>query len=218
MNIIEIFHSIQGEGILSGVASVFVRLAGCHLRCRWCDTPYALKATDGQVMSIAEVVAQVEKWACRHVVVTGGEPLLTGELPPLLEALHQRGRHITLETSATQYRPVTCDLVSISPKLAHSQTDASLPRLNIAAIGEFVARHEVQLKFVVESRADLQEIEGILSQLPPVPRDKVLLMPQARTRAEHTARGPQVVTWCLEHGFRYCPRLHVELWDGQRGC
>ena len=76
LRVSEIFFSIQGEGRRAGVVSVFVRLAGCDLRCKWCDTPYALDSEKGTLLSVEEVVSRIEKYDCREVVVTGGEPLL----------------------------------------------------------------------------------------------------------------------------------------------
>lgn len=250
MNVSELFYSIQGEGRLAGVPSVFVRLAGCDLQCRWCDTPYAQRSEQGEPMTVSHVLADVLKYNCRHVVVTGGEPLLTLDLPDLLTALSREGKHITLETSATQFRDITCDLVSISPKLSNSlplgtdnlhykesiagvspapieDADGTSAvqgkcRLNISAIRNYIDHYDYQLKFVVENEIDLPEIEQVLRQLQnnekngEINRNNVFLMPQAQTRKQHSRLGPRIVQMCLEKGFRYCPRLQIELWDNQR--
>ena len=84
MLISEIFHSLQGEGELAGVPSVFVRTAGCNLRCTWCDTPYSSWSPEGTQMGVAEIVAEVSRHPARHVVLTGGEPMLAPELPALV--------------------------------------------------------------------------------------------------------------------------------------
>src|SRR3990170_1963985 len=120
MKIAEIYKSIQGEGRLTGTPSVFVRASGCNLRCCFCDTPYASWQPEGQDYAVDEIIAEVEEWDCRHVVITGGEPMLLAELIPLCRELRRRGRHITIETAGTLYLPVACDLMSISPKLAGS--------------------------------------------------------------------------------------------------
>src|SRR5262245_36448860 len=120
MKIAEIYKSVQGEGLLTGTPSVFVRTSGCNLRCWFCDTPFTSWAPEGTDISVDEIVAQVEEWDCRHVVLTGGEPMLFAELLPLADALHDRGWHITVETAGTLYLPVACDLMSISPNLASS--------------------------------------------------------------------------------------------------
>ena len=111
---------MQGEGLLTGTPSVFVRASGCNLRCWFCDTPYASWTPEGEDLSVDEILAQVERHDCRHVVITGGEPMLFAELIPLTAALRAAGRHITIETAGTLYLPVQCDLMSISPKLANS--------------------------------------------------------------------------------------------------
>src|SRR4051812_39944646 len=120
MKVAEIFHSVQGEGSLLGMPSVFVRTSGCNLRCSWCDTPYTSWRPEGDILSTAEVLERVCNYRCRHVVLTGGEPMIAPELPSLTEALRTEGLHITIETAGTVEAPVTCDLMSISPKLSNS--------------------------------------------------------------------------------------------------
>jgi 7-carboxy-7-deazaguanine synthase len=123
MKVAEIYKSIQGEGRLAGTASVFVRASGCNLRCWFCDTPYASWQPEGQDYAVDEIIAEIEEWDCRHVVITGGEPMLFAELIPLCRELRRRGRHITIETAGTLYLPAECDLMSISPKLSGSAPD-----------------------------------------------------------------------------------------------
>jgi 7-carboxy-7-deazaguanine synthase len=227
MKIADLFYSIQGEGRLTGVPSAFVRLTGCNLRCAWCDTPYTSWHPEGQPVTLAEVVHQLQTFPVRHVVVTGGEPLLSPEVVPLCAALRDRGYHVTVETAATVFRPVDCDLASLSPKLSNStphERDGGRfaerherLRLRPEVIRAFMERSDYQLKFVIEQLADLEEVEALLAQLPGVDREKVLLMPQGVTREELAERGPLVAEACKERGFRYCPRLHVELFGNQRG-
>src|SRR5215218_6948470 len=100
MRISELFYSIQGEGKLMGVPSTFVRASGCNLRCTWCDTPYASWDPEGEELSVDEIVARVTAFGSRHVVLTGGEPLIMPEMDALCDALHARGHHITVETAA----------------------------------------------------------------------------------------------------------------------
>jgi len=226
MKVSEIFKSVQGEGMRAGEVSVFVRLAGCNLRCWWCDTPYALKKSQGREMTPAEIVEQAEKYHCQAVVVTGGEPLIWPETPTLLHDLKKQGKVVTLETNATQYRPVECDLVSISPKLPNAISDKpehanhitghERAWLNLEAIQSFMDNHNVQLKFVVGKERDVDEVEEILAQLRGVERNQVMLMPQARTKQEYRKRAPQVAQMCIERNFRFSPRLQIELWGAQR--
>jgi 7-carboxy-7-deazaguanine synthase len=92
----EIFHSIQGESTFVGTPCVFVRLTACDLRCSWCDTPYAFH--EGRKMSVAEVIADVDRYGCPVVEVTGGEPLLQPDVVPLMEQLIATGKTVLLET------------------------------------------------------------------------------------------------------------------------
>src|SRR4029078_1195514 len=98
MRIAEIFRSVQGEGLLTGTESVFVRTSGCNLRCWFCDTPFASWSPEGEDLSVHEVLARVAYLACFHVGIAGGEPMLHAELIPLTSALHERGLHVTVET------------------------------------------------------------------------------------------------------------------------
>ena len=221
----EIFYSLQGEGSLAGVPSVFVRLAGCPLRCRWCDTKYAWAKEAGRRHSIAEIVEQVRQWPCRFVVITGGEPMINSDLPQLVQELKDAGKHITIETAGIAYIPeLPCDLVSISPKLSNSlpkdTKSAAIhehSRLDLAVLRELIENYNYQLKFVVDSQADLPEIEQTLSKLGSIDSQKVMLMPQAATRDELLAKSPMVAEMCKQTGFTFCQRLHVLLWDNQRG-
>ena len=97
MKISEIFYSIQGEGTLVGVPSVFVRTSGCNLRCVWCDTPYTSWKPEGREMTEEEIIATVRSFPARHVVVTGGEPMILESVVPLTHALKGAGLHITIE-------------------------------------------------------------------------------------------------------------------------
>src|SRR6187401_901216 len=101
MLISEIFYSVQGEGELTGVPSVFVRTSGCNLRCTWCDTPYASWNPEGQEMSVSEIVAEVLEHPAQFVVLTGGEPMIAKGIRELADALHAAGKHITIETAGT---------------------------------------------------------------------------------------------------------------------
>jgi len=178
-------------------------------------------------MTPAEIVAKVSNYNCEAVVVTGGEPLIWPETPTLLYELKKQNRFITLETNATQYRPIECDLVSISPKLAHAISDkpehaqhiAGHERawLNLEAIQSFIDNHNVQLKFVVETEQDVDEVEEILTRLQGVDHSKVMLMPQARTKQEYRRRAPKVAQMCIERNFGFSPRLQIDLWGGRRG-
>ena len=225
MRVSEIFYSLQGEGFLAGVPSVFIRLAGCPLRCRWCDTKYAWDATAGDDSSVAEIVRAVKKWPCRHIVVTGGEPMIDAELPKLTRGLKAAGKHITIETAGIAYIPdMPCGLMSISPKLSNSTPqDAKLAakhdrsRLDLAVLSELINNYDYQLKFVVDSQDDIAEIQETLGKLENVDAQKVMLMPQAATRDELLSKSPMVADLCKRTGFAFSQRLQVLLWDNKKG-
>jgi 7-carboxy-7-deazaguanine synthase len=225
MHINEIFYSLQGEGFLAGLPSVFVRLAGCPLRCRWCDTKYAWDKEAGRQNSTDEIVRTVQQWPCRFVVITGGEPMVDPDLPQLVRELKAAGKHITIETAGIAYIPdMPCDLMSISPKLRNSMPDdAKLAaihkntKLDLAVLEELIDHYNYQLKFIVDSEADLPEIEETIQKLGNVDREKVMLMPQAATRDELLAKSPMVADLCKRAGFAFSPRLQVFLWDNERG-
>src|SRR5687767_1127779 len=109
MKVSELFYSIQGEGKLVGVPSVFVRASGCNLRCGWCDTPYASWEPEGEEMLVDEIVQRVGEFGARHVVLTGGEPMIMAEIGELCERLKGRGYHVTIETAATVFKEVRID-------------------------------------------------------------------------------------------------------------
>ena len=230
MRVSEIFYSLQGEGILAGVPSVFVRLAGCPLRCRWCDTKYAWDETTGLYYSIERIVQTVQKWPCKFVVITGGEPMVNpdvsvkSELKELVRKLKVCGKHITVETAGIAFIPeMPSDLMSISPKLSNSTPEnpklAAIhehSRLDIAVLAELIKNYEYQLKFVMDSQADLQEIQQTIQEIGNVDLKNVMLMPQAGTRDELLAKSPMVADICKRTGFVFCQRLQVMLWNNER--
>lgn len=210
-----------------GVPSVFVRTSGCNLHCRWCDTAYTSWKPEGTHLRVTEIMDRVTAFPARHVVVTGGEPLIAEEIDKLCAALREQKYHITIETAATLFKPVACDLASLSPKLSNStpwqREDGRFAerheklRLQLDVIRAFLKHSDYQLKFVIDEPGDVDEVLAILAQMPEVDRAKVLLMPQGVTREELAQRGPWLADVCKEQGFRYCPRLHIELYGNQRG-
>jgi 7-carboxy-7-deazaguanine synthase len=228
MRIAEIFQSIQGEGLLAGVPSVFIRTSGCNLRCDWCDTPYASWKPEGLEMSVSEILKKISVWNCNHVVLTGGEPMIAPDLTELADALKKQGKHITIETAGTILpNGIPCDLASLSPKLSNStpppERDSAwarkheATRLQPEVIAEWIRKYPFQLKFVVSTENDLAEIKTLLSRLPPVPSDRILLMPEGIDVKTLATRSPWLVEICKREGFRFCPRLHIELFGHTRG-
>jgi 7-carboxy-7-deazaguanine synthase len=219
MRIAEIFYSVQGEGTLAGVPSVFVRTSGCNLRCAWCDTPYTSWQPEGSERSIDSIAAEVESFGARNVVVTGGEPMIA---PQIGELTRRLPGHLTIETAGTVDADVRCDLMSISPKLANSTPQGAwagrhdLRRYQPDVLKALMARFPYQLKFVLVSASDLDEIHSILTGTGADP-SHVVLMPEGIDAKVLAERGRWLVEICKREGFRFSPRLHVDLWGARRG-
>lgn len=254
MKVAEIFHSLQGEGKLTGVPAVFVRLSGCNLRCAWCDTPYASWEPEGSDMSVEQIVAQVRRFDCHHVVLTGGEPYLFKELPQIVARLKAppREHHITIETAGTLWQDLPpYDLASVSPKLANStprRRDGGRfaqahedQRLNFDVLRRFATTPTIadrQWKFVVAQPSDLLEIRTLLVQLSlyhaneaagggggessggpgslKIDPADILLMAEGTDPATLSSRECFLVDLCKQHGYRFCPRLHITLFGNTR--
>jgi 7-carboxy-7-deazaguanine synthase len=227
MLISEIYRSRQGEGLLSGTPSVFVRTSGCNLRCSFCDTPFASWVPEGKQLSVPEVVQQIQFFAdeAQHVVVTGGEPLLQREIIELCTEIKRAKFHITIETAGTIYRALPCDLMSVSPKFSNSDPELGRAgpwrlkhqstRHSPEIVDQFIGQYEYQLKFVVDQPADLDEILSYLDQLRPVDPSRVLLMPQGVELVELQKKAVWLEPLCRVNGFTFCPRQHI-LWYGNR--
>lgn len=227
MKIAEIYKSVQGEGLLTGTPSVFVRASGCNLRCWFCDTPYASWNPEGNDYAVDQIIAEIEEWDCRHVVLTGGEPMLFAELIPLCEKLREQGRHTTIETAGTLFLPVECDLMSISPKFSSSGPDpAQHPhwsrrhereRFRPEVMRQLLSGFEYQLKFVIDTPSDISELQAFLAEFPEIDSQRVLLMPQGTTQDALAQRTDWLEPMCQEHGWTFCPRRQIEWFGPVRG-
>ncbi len=224
MRISEIFHSVQGEGQFAGTPTVFVRTTGCNLRCAWCDTPYTSWNPEGVQRTWQSVFEQVLEYDCRHLVLTGGEPMLQPDVVPITRELASRGKYITVETAGTVFRDVHADLMSVSPKLSNSTPDDAIwsqrhdrLRENDAVAARLFDEYNCQLKFVIDCADDLTEVEAYLARFPSVSRDQVWLMPQAITQNEIETKSAWLTPIARERGFQISPRLHIELFGNVRG-
>jgi 7-carboxy-7-deazaguanine synthase len=223
MRIAEIFYSVQGEGSLVGVPSIFVRTSGCNLRCSWCDTPYTSWRPEGEDLSPAEILERAAAFsAARHVVLTGGEPMIAHGILELSRNFRERGMHITVETAGTVFAPVACDLMSISPKLSNStprgvfETHHEKLRLQPDVLRRLMGSYDYQLKFVIAHERDIAEARTVIEQLE-APPGKVILMPEGVTADVLNERGVWLAELCKQYGFRFSPRLHIHLYGNRRG-
>ena len=227
MRIAEIYKSTQGEGFLTGTESTFVRTSGCNLRCWFCDTPYTSWNPEGDDLSVDEIVQEISQFACDHVVITGGEPMLFAELIPLCEDIKRLGRHITIETAGTLYLPVLCDLMSISPKLSNSTPSQKQAgrwrerhdqtRHAPDVIQRLTAEFDYQLKFVIDERDDCDEVRLYLKQFPNIENGRVMLMPQGSNGDQLAEVGVWLEDYCRSNEWQYCPRKQIEWFGVVRG-
>lgn len=209
----EIFYSLQGEGTRCGTPAVFLRLAGCNLKCKWCDTKHSWGS--GISCSAAETAAKIAAYACNSLVITGGEPLLQqAELESLLQLL-PADTYIEVETNGTiTPSPALAQRINqwnVSPKLQHSG-NPGCNTLPAESMHFFAALPNAWFKFVVQQEEDWAAIATL-----GLPRQRTILMPCATTRAELEAARPAVVEMCLRHGARLGDRLHLTLWDDKKG-
>ena len=215
--IAEIFFSIQGEGPTAGLPAVFIRLQGCSVGCRWCDTKYSWDPAAGRAVDLDELMSQARSYPCRRVVITGGEPLESSLFFPLVSTLKDEQFDIEVETSGTVEPPLRSGREiqwNVSVKLAASGVEEGR-RINPAAIRRFLEYH-AWWKFVVAGEADLAEALRLAERFA-LPRERILLQPEALRRDELIERSPWVIEACKRHGFRFSPRLHVMTWGARRG-
>ena len=212
--------------MLAGTPSVFVRTSGCNLRCVWCDTPYTSWEPEGQDVALEEILAQVARHRAHYVVVTGGEPMIAADVVSLTNALRRMAMHITIETAGTVFEPVACDLMSISPKLANSTPHgrdggrwaAQHDRLRIRpdVLRRLMDGYEYQLKFVVQAEEDLLEIRELVARLR-ADSQRVVLMPEGTDPEVLRESAVWLVEICRAEGYRFSPRLHIDLYGNRRG-
>jgi 7-carboxy-7-deazaguanine synthase len=230
--------TIQGEGKLAGVPSLFVRLAGCNLHCAWegsgCDTAYAAQPEETRSLPVEEIARVVIRNLdrTRHVVITGGEPLLQAQgVAMLCRLLKERQSlvHVTIESNATLYdEEVTAvtDLASLSPKLSSSapasDTGHHVTRLRPEVIQRYIARArhhgtDFQLKFVLAREEDEREIQELLAALHGWENEDVLIMPLGTTPDMVRRNALRAAGVAIKNGWRYCDRLHLALFGNKEG-
>lgn len=216
LNINEIFASFQGEGVHTGIPTVFIRLAGCNLRCRWCDTAYAIEPSSGIPMSISDILSKVSGYGLGVVCLTGGEPLLQSGSIELVDQLLSNGIRVDIETNGSldigPYIGKGEDaMLSMDVKTPSSGMESSLLVSNISLL-----RPVDQLKFVVKDDDDIQYAVGIIRKH--LPRCTVLFTPEGNENIEPVADLilKKVLTGELPSEIRFMLQMHKVIWKGDR--
>lgn len=218
MNISEIFYSIQGEGRNIGKPSIFIRTAGCNLRCAFCDTKYTWDIKEAKEMTTEQLVEAIKKYNCKHIVITGGEPLMwKGEIDELIFQLKDYTFEIETNGTIAINRFSVFDRshiqINVSPKLENSGNATGM-RLNYEALQIFAEIPNVIFKFVVDDEKDIFEILKII-EVHKIPNDKVYLMPEGVIDDKEKAQ--MIIELCKTYQFNFCPRLHIQVYGNQRG-
>ena len=225
MKISEIFESIQGEGTNAGKPAIFLRTAECNLRCTWCDTKYTWDwknfdyAKEVKEISIKEIRQELEQFSNRHLVITGGEPLMQqDDLAELLTFLKPEF-YVEVETNGTilpnNALSALVDQWNVSPKTSNSGNPLELCEVN-ECYTFFSRQKNCYFKFVIENEDDLVEINTIIEKYG-LKKDNVLLMTQASTKEEITVREKTVFFMSKKNNLGFSPRIHVTKWGNQRG-
>lgn len=234
----EIFHTVQGEGINIGVPSIFIRTSICNLHCVWCDTAYTWNWIGTKFknehrdapkydikemiieMSPEEVSQYIRQWPCKHLVFTGGEPMIQQkawiELMTILR--QEEGWYFEVETNATlPIQPEFDELINqfnCSPKLESSGNELEIRRTK--SFPMYAENPKAYFKFVITTPKDLDEVLSVIEEYK-LPRQKVILMPEGRNPQELHEKALWLVEIAKQHNFRFTPRLHVDLWGALRG-
>lgn len=233
--------TIQGEGKLAGTSALFVRLQGCNLRCHWtlpdgspclCDTAHTWRIDGGDLISVDDIVRTIDLniGEMRHLVITGGEPYMQPDgLQDLLLAMEERGIHTTVETNGI-YGKMTkmggmplANLTSISPKLSSSGLDEEGVEMSAQGTGILVhaakrAHGDVQIKFVVSRPEDEVEIKEFFAlPLRLVKPSDVIVMPLGATITQLAETQKVALDMALRNGWRFGPRLHINLFGNKEG-
>lgn len=235
----EIFTTFQGEGASMGKPVTFLRLAMCNLQCRWCDTWYTWNFGEGDgieerfgsktvkrkdemhLMNVEDVAKKLLELGTKNLVISGGEPMIQQEaLIELFYIMRETWSyfpHIEVETNGTL--PLVNDFdawinqINCSPKLESSGNSFNA-RFKPDVIRSYVATEKAFFKFVVTNELDIEEILAMTTI--GVPKERIYLMPQGKTKAEQEAWQGRVAQIAQENGFHFSPRLHILLYDNKR--
>lgn len=203
MRINEIFHSIQGEGLWMGLPNIFVRTTGCNLRCTYCDTTYAYEAGDD--MTTHEILKHIQRYSCKYICITGGEPVLQKDLPEFLNLLYHHEYQVSLETNGSQFiKPFTKYknlLISLDIKCPSSGMSQQMQLTNLTKL-----RRQDQIKFIVQTKKDFTYAKNIIETYQP--NGTSFIQPVWGTDPQ------QIAQWILKEKipFRLGIQLHKILW------
>ena len=225
MKVSEIFSSVQGEGKHAGKPAIFLRTALCNLRCVWCDTKYTWDwdqydyAKEVHEISIDQVIEKMKLYEPRHLVITGGEPLIQqNEIVSLLSKLGTE-YFVEVETDCTIIpNPTLLEQVNqwnVSPKTSNSGNSCEVREIPLC-YDFFVKLQNCLFKFVIENESDMKEIDELITKYN-IPKNKILLMPQASTKDELNSTKESVEKLAIKNGLLFSSRLQVERWGNQRG-
>ena len=237
MKVNEIFGpTIQGEGRSAGMPTMFLRTSGCNLACSWCDTPYTwnwigTKFTHPEKydrkeeihnMSCGQIITELKKMGpkVKALVITGGEPMLQqDELIELIKLLKKESYWVEIETNGT-VQPNDAFLglinqINCSPKTGNSGADnKKMVMERSVALKKLASSEKTFFKFVIQGRNDLPEIMDLISRYN---MENVYLMAESRTREDQDRLNAEVNKICLENNFNFSPRLHILIWNRERG-
>jgi 7-carboxy-7-deazaguanine synthase len=224
LRVSEVFRSLQGEGPSAGTPAHFVRLQGCDVGCRWCDTKYSWEADGGRVIDRAALWREAQALGpAPLLVITGGEPLQHQGIAALLDAARARWPRVEVETSGIAPPPALPGAPAtgargtlhwnVSPKLPGAGGRWQETWRHIAA---WTAEPDAVFKLVIADDADLAEARGRITTHA-LPRTRVFYMPEGLTAAALQERAAWLAPACVADGVRLSPRLHVWLWGARRG-
>jgi len=216
LRLTEIFLSLQGEGPSAGTPAHFLRLQGCDVGCAWCDTKYSWDAEGGREVEPGALWEQARALgAAPLLVVTGGEPLQHPALAAVLDAALERWPRVEVETSGIAPPPRSHPRLhyNVSPKLPSATPRAAETWAHTSA---WLAEPRATFKIVVADDADLERFLA-LQRAHEIPGPRVMLMPEGMTAEVLRERAAWLAPFCVRHGLRMSPRLHVWLWGARRG-
>lgn len=206
MKINEVFYSIQGEGLLIGLPTTFIRTTGCNLRCNWCDTTYAYE--DGKLMTVDEIIREVKSYPTKHVCVTGGEPLIQSNINFLLRKVLEKGYYVSIETNGSlniRNLPNTPRLIiNLDIKCPSSGMHEKMFFSNIKWLDD-----TDQLKFVIADETDYEYAKEIIRRFSP--RCNIIFQPVGGTGVKMIADN--VLRDRLQ--VRVLPQLHKLIWPSR---